>query len=57
MAQTAFGHNIEYFCFLRCLLDRGQVIIMLAVIVLIFLKPIYHTQNEPGKLCKTNPNC
>ena len=25
IAQTAFSHNIEYFCFLRCLLDRGRV--------------------------------
>ena len=25
IAQTAFGHYIEYFCFLRCLLDRGRV--------------------------------
>lgn len=25
IAQTAFSHYMEYFCFLRCLLDRGQV--------------------------------
>ena len=25
IAQTAFGHNIDYFCFLRCLLDRVRV--------------------------------
>lgn len=22
--QTAFGHNIEYFCFFNCLLDRER---------------------------------
>ena len=26
IAQTAFGHFIEYFCFLRCPLDRRRVI-------------------------------
>ena len=25
IAQTAFGHFIEYFCFLLCPLDRGRV--------------------------------
>nr|DAF37781.1 MAG TPA: hypothetical protein [Caudoviricetes sp.] len=35
IAQTAFSHNIEYFCFLRCLLDRGRVKVLTALIFFI----------------------
>ncbi|WP_418618710.1 hypothetical protein, partial [Ruminococcus sp.] len=44
IAQTAFSHNIEYFCFLRCLLDRGRVKRVPPVILFFFL---FDLENKP----------
>nr|DAZ55210.1 MAG TPA: hypothetical protein [Caudoviricetes sp.] len=45
MAQTAFSHNIEYFCFLRCLLDRGRVSVSAVNFFAIAEKLLDHRNN------------